>query len=55
MYGIAFLAIIGGGVMIWISSRNNSQQIRQIGLGLIVMGFIIFALTRFNVEIFPST
>src|SRR5690606_32474990 len=54
MYGMSFMAVIAGGILIWISSRNSSKQLRQIGLGLIIVGIILFALSRFNVPLLPS-
>lgn len=54
---MTFLSIglmIGGLGMIWLSKRTTDQQIRQIGIGLLVGGAILMGLLWLDVPIFPS-
>jgi len=48
-----FLMVLGG-VCIWVSSRNSSQQVRQIGIGLLLAGLAMILLSRFDIPLFPE-
>jgi predicted aminopeptidase len=51
---LAILCFIAGGVFIWLSSRNTSQQLRKIGLGFLIAGVIVLALGWFDVPLMPE-
>ena len=51
---IAFILILVGSGMLFIGVRTTNEQMRKIGLGLVVGGCLMIGLSRLNVQITPN-
>lgn len=54
MFGPSLFLIILGTGIIWYGSRQSSDNIRKIGMGLLIAGFVLIALGRLDIPIMPN-